>query len=258
MKHFEQIIHRVIEKAKNDTNIIGIGLAGSYISNQIDKFSDLDFVIITENDYLFSKSEMVSFAESLENYVTGFIGDHVGEKTLLICLFENPITHIDFKFTEIKNFISRIENPLIVYEKSNRIDNIYKETVPIWPKPDLQWIEDRFWVWIHYSATKLGRNEFFETIDFISFLRLNVIGPLYHLKYNKDNRGIRKLEFFLDQNDLTQLKKTIPNYSYESIKNSILELIEIYKNLRSHIFTSEIQINKKVESVAIDYLKNLE
>ncbi|WP_167837055.1 aminoglycoside 6-adenylyltransferase, partial [Leptospira ryugenii] len=215
MKHFEQIIQRVIEKAKNDENILGVAMAGSYITHQLDKFSDLDFVIITENDYLFPKSKMVSFAESLGNYVAGFTGEHVGEKTLLICLFENPLTHIDFKFTEIKNFISRIENPFIVYEKSDRLVNLYKETVPVWPKPDLQWIEDRFWVWVHYSATKLGRNEFFETIDFISFLRLNVIGPLYHLKYNKDPRGVRKLEFFLDPNDLNLLKKTIPNYSYD-------------------------------------------
>jgi hypothetical protein len=25
------------------------------------------------------------------------------------------------------------------------------------PEPDLQWIEDRFWVWVHYGATKIGR-----------------------------------------------------------------------------------------------------
>ncbi|GBF52156.1 streptomycin adenylyltransferase, partial [Leptospira ryugenii] len=79
----------------------------------------------------------------------------------------------------------------------------------------------------------------------------------YHLKYNKDPRGVRKLEFFLDPNDLNLLKKTIPNYSYDSIKIAILELIEIYKSLRSSIFPSEININKKAESLATDYLNSL-
>ncbi|TGM74776.1 aminoglycoside 6-adenylyltransferase [Leptospira bouyouniensis] len=257
MKHFEQIIERVIEVAKNHEDILGVCLAGSYINKETDIFSDLDFVIITKNNSQFSISEMTSFAKNSGDFLIGFTGEHVGENKLLICLFDNPVTHIDFKFTQLKDFYSRIENPVIIYDKSDFLENIYKETVPLWPKPDLQWIENRFWVWIHYAATKLGRKEFFETIDFISFLRANVIGPLFHLKYNKDPRGVRKLEFFLDQNEISQLRKTIPNYSFESIKDSLMELIEIYRNLRSLVFTKNININFKVEEIAINYLEKI-
>ncbi|MER7057532.1 MULTISPECIES: hypothetical protein [unclassified Streptomyces] len=34
--------------------------------------------------------------------------------------------------------------------------------------PDLQWIEDRFWIWVHYGATKLGRGELFEVNGFLA------------------------------------------------------------------------------------------
>ncbi|MCW7475617.1 aminoglycoside 6-adenylyltransferase [Leptospira levettii] len=258
MKHFENIIQRVVDKAKSDKNILAICLAGSYINKETDKYSDLDFILITDNNINFTKAEMESFAKAIGDYLIGFTGEHVGEKKLLISLFDNPVTHIDFKFIELNNFYSRIENPIIIYDKTNLLDNIFKETIPIWPKPDFQWIEDRFWVWVHYGATKLGRKEFFETIDFISFLRVTVIGPMFHLKYNKDPRGVRKLEFFLDQDDLNHLIKTVPDYSSESIKKSFFEIIGLYQNLRDILFTPDIKINSKVEEITVDYLRNIE
>ena len=57
-----------------------------------------------------------------------------------------------------------------------------KKSNASFPTPDLQWMEDRFWVWVHYGALKIGRGELFETIDFISFLRQNVIGSLALMK----------------------------------------------------------------------------
>lgn len=258
MESFHDFIKRVEDLVKKDDRIIAIGLAGSWITNEIDKYSDIDFVLITNNDITFSKEDMINFANNIGNYVIGFTGEHVGENKLLICLFNNPVTHIDLKFIQINDFFVRVENPVIIYEKSNIIENIYLETKPFWPKPDFQWIEDRFWVWIHYAATKLGRHEFFETIDFISFLRQTVIGPLYHIKYKKDPRGVRKLEFFLDKNDLLMLEKTISNYSFDSIKESIFSIITIYRDLRSNLFNHSIKLNKEAESICINYLSSIQ
>ncbi len=250
-----------LEKASNilqkDKRIIAVCAAGSYITNETDKYSDLDLVIVTDTDIITSSKDMIGIANSLGNPVAAFSGEHVGEKKLLICLFEKPLLHVDLKFVTIKDFNTRVENPIIIWEKEAVISRLYKNTVAKWPIPDFQWIEDRFWVWIHYGASKLGRGEYFEAIDFISSLRGMVIGPLFHLKYNSNPRGVRKMEFILNKEDLSRFKKTIPNYTFDSIKSSIYNLIYIYKELRSLLFDDKVVLLNLAEEVSVLYLDNI-
>jgi hypothetical protein len=63
-----------------------------------------------------------------------------------------------------------------------------------YPQPDRQWIEDRFWIWIHYGASKIGRGKLFEAIDFVGFLRGRVLGPLILLRAGHRPSGVRRLE----------------------------------------------------------------
>jgi len=44
-------------------------------------------------------------------------------------------------------------------------------------------------------AGKIGRGEYFEALDFISWLRVSVISPLFQLKGGRLPRGLRKVEF---------------------------------------------------------------
>ena len=63
-----------------------------------------------------------------------------------------------------------------------------------WPAADPQWIEDRFWVWVHYGATKVGRGELFECLDMLAFLRATVLGPLIAQARGRRAAGARRLE----------------------------------------------------------------
>ena len=58
----------------------------------------------------------------------------------------------------------------------------------VYPSPDLQWIEDRFWVWVHYAATKIGRGELCEAVDFLEALRRFRLG---RLRFSAEARGPR-------------------------------------------------------------------
>ncbi|WP_286862331.1 MULTISPECIES: hypothetical protein [Sphingobacterium] len=69
------------------------------------------------------------------------------------------------------------------------------------PVPDFQWIEDRFWTWMHYGLTKIGRGEYMEALDFMAYLRMAVFGPLLHIKNNNLPRGVRKVETTLRQGE---------------------------------------------------------
>ncbi|MBM9590227.1 aminoglycoside 6-adenylyltransferase [Leptospira sp. 201903075] len=256
MKIFETYLENLITVVKSDTRILAVCWAGSAIAGELDKYSDLDIVLVTENHVTFPPDEMKQFANQIGNLLVGFTGEHVGENRLLICLYNSPLLHVDLKFVQIQDFHVRIENPKIIFDRYNQIPTIYKNTDAVWPKPNFQWIEDRFWVWIHYVATKLGRGEFFEAIDFLSFLRANVLGPMLHLKYDKNPRGVRKLDFLLSQPDLESLKATLPVYEFNSIFNSIFASIQLYCEMRDFLTPNLIR-HEIAEKKSIQYLKDL-
>ncbi len=122
---------------------------------------------------------------------------------------------------------------------------------------DYQSIEDRFWVWVHYASSKLGRGELFEAIDALSLLRNKVLGSLLHLKYKSNPRGVRKLEFILDEDDRNKLKKTIPLYTFDSIKSSVRQVVEMHRELRELLFNEKINRLEKAEQASISYLNNI-
>ncbi|HNI90536.1 MAG TPA: aminoglycoside 6-adenylyltransferase, partial [Leptospiraceae bacterium] len=254
MKDIEIFLDQTSEILSKDPRIIALCVGGSWLTKEIDSYSDLDLVIISKEDLSSSKENMVNIANRLGSLCSAFTGEHVGEPRLLICLYENPILHVDLKFVQLEDYHTRVENPTIIWEKDRIITKAIENSIAKWPLPDLQWIEDRFWVWIHYAATKLGRGEYFETIDFISFLRTNVLGPLLHMKYGSLPRGVRKLEFLLNEQDQTKLRATIPEYSFHSIKLAILTIIDIYKELQTTLFDKGIHKLPKAESISILYL----
>lgn len=258
MEKIQNFLNNAIAIFKQDERILAVCAAGSWISKEIDEFSDLDLVIITDSPISKSKETMNQIALSLGNLLISFTGEHVGETRLLICLYENPLLHVDLKFLQPDEFYARIENPIIIWERDQIVTKIYKNTIATWPHPDFQWIEDRFWVWIHYAATKLGRGEYFEAIDFLSFIRNTVIGPLFHLKYKSLPRGVRKIEFILNGSDLAEFKKTVPEYSFFSIKSSLYSIINLYKKLREELFESNIVKLQRTEEICIYYLASAE
>jgi hypothetical protein len=109
--------------------------------------------------------ERFKIVEKLGNILGRFTGEHVGEPRLVICLYGPPLLHVDFKFVSIDDIGIRVEDPIVLWERDNAITDSLKSEKAKFPMPKLQWIEDRFWVWVHYGATKIGKNELFESIE---------------------------------------------------------------------------------------------
>ena len=125
----------------------------------------------------------------------------------------------------------------LLFERDGQLSKIIHATTATWPQPDYQWIEDRFWTWIHYAALKIGRGELMEAFDFLSFLRTTVLSPLLQVKNNRHARGLRKVETELNASDLENLKITIAQYNRESILKALDNTISIYRNLRGNYMT---------------------
>lgn len=243
---------------EQDENVIGLAVAGSWLTNEIDEFSDLDLILVTRKKISDDKNLMLAYAKSLGNFLSGFTGEHVGEPRVLICLYDAPLLHVDIKFLTLDEFESRIETPVLLIDKGRQLEKAINTSQAKFPYPDYQWIEDRFWIWVHYALLKIGRGEYFEAFDFLGFLRMVVLGPLLHIKNKNLPRGVRKVETDLDSSDLAKLNLTIPTYDRQSLLNCLRNAGSLYRQLRMELYDDTVNLQNDTEKKVMDYFDQIE
>lgn len=253
----KQFAEKVVGIIKNDPAVIGLAAAGSWITDEMDEYSDLDLVLVTADKIGGNKEKMLAYARSFGDFISGFTGEHVGEPRLLVCLFDNPLLHVDIKFITLPELNKRIENPVVLFERDGQLTTLIESTTPVWPEPDFQWIEDRFWIWIHYVSAKIGRGEYFDCLTSIDYIRSHVIAPLLQVKNKKLARGMRKVETQLNMADLENLKITVAQYNRESIITALDNIISIYTSLRRKLFTDAVQLKTETQKKCLDYFKKI-
>ena len=63
-----------VNKAKTiletDDNVIGLAVAGSWITNKMDEFSDLDLILVTKKKISHDKNLMLDYAKRLVNFLS--------------------------------------------------------------------------------------------------------------------------------------------------------------------------------------------
>lgn len=243
---------------KADLRIVGVAAAGSFASGGMDEFSDIDLVIAVEPDAMTAVIvERQRIAAGLGSLVTAFTGEHVGEPRLLICLYKSDdgITplHVDLKFVSLEDAATRVDEPVILWERDGRLNQVLQTGTARYPMPDLQWIEERFWVWMHYAATKVGRGELFEAVDFLAFLRAQVLGPLALVEAGVQPAGVRRIETAAPVRAV-QLQETVAAYNPVSCIRCLYAAAELYRSLRHSVGSGDVAVNGAAESTAMAYL----
>lgn len=252
-----EFANKVVEIVKGDANVIGLAVAGSWITEEMDEFSDVDLILITKKKVSEDKEKMLGYARNFGDFISGFTGEHVGEPRLLVCLYDNPLLHVDIKFLTLLEFNDRIENPVILFERDNQLTDVIKSTKAEWPSVDYQWIEDRMWTWVHYIAAKAARGEYFECLDGLAYIRAKVLAPLLQIKSKTAVRGLRKVEKKLNLPDLEDLKITVAQYNKASILKALDNTVSVYRMLRRKLFTDKVELQVKAEKSSMEYLKKI-
>ncbi|QSQ21892.1 nucleotidyltransferase domain-containing protein [Pyxidicoccus parkwayensis] len=180
----------------HDSRLLGVAAGGSLLTGRMDAFSDLDLVLVYPDDARAAvMAERLELARAAGPLLQGFTGEHVGEPRLLICLYGPPLLHVDLKFSSLTELGTRIEDPRVLWERDGALTRRISETSAT-PLPPLipQWLEDRFWVWIHYGVDKARRGELFECLDMLAYLRSQVLAPLVGAAEGHVIRGVRRAE----------------------------------------------------------------
>lgn len=221
-----------IDVLAQDPRIVGVTAGGSFLSGDMDEFSDVDLVVVTEPE---RQDEVLrtrmAIAGRLGTLLSAFTGEHVGEPRLLICLYDAPLLHVDLKFVSFDTVRQRVEDPAVLWERNGRISAALAQGEARYPQPDMAWIGERFWIWMHYGAGKIGRGELFEAIDFLSFIRSAVLGPLALRRAGARPQGVRKIERH-DPAFAQRLQATVARYDARDCLRALEACIALYRKLR--------------------------
>ena len=176
---------------------------------------------------------------------------------MLICLYKDPLLHVDIKFLTLDEFESRVEEPVILWDRHEQLQAVLDRTEGKFPYPDYQLMEDRFWVWTHYVLGKIARGEYLEAFDSLSIFRMMIFGPLLHIKNGNLPKGVRKVESLLASDDLKGLESTIAAYNKQSLITAIEKSVNLYQKLRRELFKEDIMLRVDAEKEVLKYLEQM-
>jgi predicted nucleotidyltransferase len=247
-------LDRALPRLRADARLAGVAAGGSFASGQLDEHSDLDLVVVSlpeaSNDVL---REGPDIARRLGPLLAAFPGDHVGEARLLICLYGPPLLHVDLKFISTDDLLHRVEDPTILWDRHGAVRSAMSTAPAVYPQPPLQWIEDRFWVWVHYIAVKIARGELFEAIDGLGLLRARVLGPLVLFRAGVQPNGVRRVEQGAPA-DVRQLQATLASHARQSCRNALVATVDFYTDLREQLAPSTLVCRTEAERAARNFL----
>lgn len=248
------LLRQIVAGIRQNPALVGLAAGGSFRSGRMDEFSDLDLVVVVEPA---ASPEVhgrrAALAAALGPLLASFTGEHVGEPRLLVCLYGPPPVHVDLKFVTPDDLAVRVETPTVLWDRDGRVRIALAAGTAAWPAPDPQWIEDRFWIWVHYAAAKIARGELFEALDFIAFLRGQVLGPLALKEASAQPNGVRHVEKMAPRR-ARQMQETVARYDARDLVSSVRAAIALYRELRDHAGVEGLQRRSDAEEAAVDYL----
>jgi len=221
-----------LDRARNDPRVVGLVVGGSVARGAADEYSDLDLVIVCDDE---AQPEVLAaaraFAASLGPLLAAFTGEHVGEPRLLIALYDPGPRHVDLKFVGVRDLDSRVEDGLVLWQRGQVVDRAYERRLASWPAADPQWIEDRFWVWLHYASVKVARGEFFEAVDALTFMRATALAPLIVADRVPNPAGVRRIEQ-IAPDLIPALSETLGDVTVPACLRAAEATVDLYLRLR--------------------------
>jgi predicted nucleotidyltransferase len=225
----QQVLER-IEPTVPDLPWLSCLLAmGSVAAGTADEFSDLDLILVVQDASFESVlAQKLEIVERFGRTLSKFSGEHVGMPNLVLCLYADPLLHADILF-ERADQTARRKHPMTILWARDPFDF---ETTERYIEPlDPQWVEDRIWVWIHKAATKIGRGEVFDGVDYTVHLRSRVLGPLALAKAGRNPLGTKGIDLEMPEVALA-LARTVPRYDRRECLLAIRACAEFYRSIR--------------------------
>ena len=122
----KEFAQRVTGLVSRDPSIIGLAVAGSWADDDMDEYSDLDLVLVSREKIGGNREKMIRIAKEFGDFISGFTGEHVSEPRLLVCLYDNPLLHVDIKFVTLQEFQTRVDDPVVIFEREGQLSEVIR------------------------------------------------------------------------------------------------------------------------------------
>lgn len=227
-------LEALADSLQDDVRFDALLLTGSAAQGGFDKHSDLDLtLIVNDRSYGELMDDRIAFAAQLGDLLSAFTGEHVGEPRLIICLYGPPLLHVDLKFLLAAELTHLVEPPRVIWARQlTCIDQLLSRAGIGWPDRSPDWFEARAWIWLHYAATKFQRGELLEAIGVLGFFREQVLGPMFHRRAGRTQRGVRRMEL-IDQEAACRLADTSAHWDRNAIAHALTAAAALYVELRA-------------------------
>ncbi len=209
---------------------------GSFGTPDFDEHSDLDLLLLTQSSSQEHGTEQRKrFASELGPLLSSFTGEHVGEPSILICLYNTGprLLHVDLDFRASHEVDWCFSQEQIHWLRQGESVRALVDP-PERAQPNVQWMEDRFWTWIHYGVGKCRRGEIFDGVGMVGFLREHVLGPLQLSLGGYPPHSVRRLESRFPES-VGEFAKTVPEYSRQSCLKALENCVSLYLGLCEQI-----------------------
>ena len=249
------VLDQALPRLRAEARLLGVLAGGSFARGGLDEHSDLDLVLVgAPEHWRDALRDAQPLASELGPLLAGFTGEHVGEPRLLICLYGPPLLHVDLQFVSCDDLATRDEEPVVLWDRDGRTRAGLARGRARPVRPDLQWIEDRFWVWVHYLAAKIARGELFEAIGSFSFLRDRVLGPLALAAASQPPYGVRRLEVHAPE-QVAPLAVTIGAHDPAAARRALDAAVALYLELRERVAPPELVRHRAAERAAREFVQ---
>jgi hypothetical protein len=162
--------------------------------------------------------------------------------------------HVDFKWITISGFERRVEDPEILFDRRGLLrQTVLNFPSEGYPVPDLQFHENRFWTWMHYVLTKIGRGEILEAYNYLDEVRSCCIGPVLLQKNKLPPRRLRRAEK-LPKNEYEMLLQTIPeSCTSKACFEAVIKMVELHDYILKAIDFKGFERDSASEKACLSY-----
>jgi hypothetical protein len=252
--HLRDLAAAAIDTARDDARVVALVVGGSVARGTADEYSDLDLVIVCSDEHHSSVlAGSRAFADSIGPLLVAFSGEHVGEPRLLIALYDSGPRHVDLKFVSTSDLDSRVEDGLVLWDRDRVVEQAVRRRPGVWPMPDPQWIEDRFWVWVHYVTVKIARGELFEAVEALTFMRSAALAPLIVGDLVPNPAGVRRIEQ-IAPSVVPALRETVADPTVQDSVRALRATVDLYRQLRD---SARIEQRSEAERASWQYLQHV-
>jgi len=218
----EALLKKIISLVEEDNRIRGLWAVGSMATGKADKYSDLDlYILIEQENYEQVFGERSSFAEKMGKVLSTFEVEWPNCQLYGVIL-ENCV-EVDLCYCKPEQVEIFGTYKILFDRRGDLSDLLSKHTVGFETDVKKRLTEhlDFAAYNILHAANMLGRGEYWSSIRQLEILRKRIVS-LIGLRTRTDvDEEYRRLEHLVSEEENEALQKTLCDYDFKSLKESI-------------------------------------